>query len=187
MGKNMVEAAEARFERLFARCREDVNDALRGLLAAQAATGSLRSGATIIKSARLFEEHSLRALNACTSDIGKHVEDRGKNWHKMLASLRTVLEAHIGQRSAVLSQAAKASGTSIDSFVPLLDKTAIRLRQNLADFEEGWTAPKGKAWRERRPVAYALLLAAGGAASRDLLGWSTSYVRPFAAFLRSLL
>jgi hypothetical protein len=177
MGKDLVQAAEARFERIFAKCREDIDNALDEMAQKQNVAGLLRSGSTITQAARLFEEHSLRALHVCTSDIGKHVEDRGKRWRRMLASLRVALDAHIEQAPSLLSKTVSIVGSDGPRLLaPLLENTAIHLRQNFAEFEAGWTAPRAKPWRERHPITYALLMAGAGAvvgaASKDLLVWS---------------
>lgn len=67
-------------------------------------------------------------------------------------------------------QVARLNGEGAKAAAPaLIELEAESLREKLAEFEEGWTAPVPKKWSERRPLLYALLLLlAGGAVSSFL-------------------
>jgi hypothetical protein len=45
-----------------------------------------------------------------------------------------------------------------------MGRLAGRLRAQLEEYRDGWTAPVPKPWKDRQPLAYAILLLAAGAA-----------------------
>jgi hypothetical protein len=178
MGKDLVKEASARFERHFAQCQQGLAVALRDLVVRQSKDGMAKSGSTLRQAVKLFEEHSSRTLDACTKDIGGHVDDRGKRWRSMLTDLRAALDAHIAQAPNLLSKTALMVGPDGPERVNvLLERASPRLRQQFSDFADGWTAPKGKSWRERHPITYALLMIAVGVAAKDWLVWSVQQLK----------
>jgi hypothetical protein len=84
-----------------------------------------------------------------------------------IASARTILRRPI--RAADRSSSASATSATDRR----IKAAASRLREQLSEFAQGWTAPVPKLWKDRHPFFYAVILLLIGAA----IGWGGSEAR----------
>lgn len=132
------------------------------------ARGQLQSGATIKEALRFFEEQSSRVLARTLNEAGKLVEHRGLKWRAAMDGIEEALTAHLENAHAYLQPtinlADRHTTSSVSSAVDeRLANTGARLRAQLEEFREGWTAPVPKMWKDRHPFWYALMLIVIGA------------------------
>jgi hypothetical protein len=147
----------------------EADAAIDALVAQNAAKGALQSGATLKASMRIIEERSTDALDQALSEASKLIEHRGRKWRRAIAGIRDGLDAHDADRTMLMQKplnlADRAGSPSARNAVDReMGAITSRLRQRLADYSEGWTAPLPKPWKDRRPLIYAILLLLLGAA-----------------------
>ena len=83
----------------------------------------------------------------------------------MMALIDAAIDRHMDAAPAMVSEFTRVAGTNHEALAaPALANWRVELHARLADFREGWTAPRASAWRERNAVVYALLLLIAGAA-----------------------
>jgi hypothetical protein len=152
MGLDYRQRAEANFQ---ASC-EAMSSAIAALTARHAADGVLQSGATIRKALAIYEEETSKALTQTLNEIAKHIEHRGRAWRTATIQVRSALESHLATTPAPIERALHFAVTTGDNAAKraadtLLRASADRLRTQLTEFVDGWTAPKAKPWKERHP------------------------------------
>lgn len=152
----------------FAVSREAIAADIRALIADHASRGLLQNGATAKKSLEIFESHTSAALSKSLDETAKQVEHRGRAWKAATASVAEAFDEHLGKaRDALAKPLIVAGATGDSSAAREVDKriTAMgeRLRRQLDEFSEGWTAPQAKPWKERHPNLDRLVFALAGA------------------------
>jgi hypothetical protein len=123
---------------------------------------------------QIVEERSSAALDQALAEAAKLIEHRGRKWRAAMAGIGEALDNNHAERLGLMQKpmnlADRTGSTSVRGAVDReMAAITARLRQRLADFSEGWTAPVPKQWKDRRPLAYAILLLAIGAISGLLL------------------
>jgi hypothetical protein len=157
-----------------------MQSAINAMLADHTATGRLQSGATIKAAIRIYEDHTGKILCEILNEVAKVVEGRGREWRRALDGVSVALDGQIDKaRELLVSPLRLADRLKTPSLQSAVDSrlgdAATRLRAQLADFRDGWTAPMPKPWKDRRPLAYAVLLLVIGA----LIGVAATYAKRF--------
>lgn len=142
------------------------------MLSKHSAMGRLQSGATIIAAVEIFERHSRKGLTEALEETAKLVDHHGLKWRQAMSGIQDALEAHLARAGEHLDGPFKiADRRGTPSISKAADREIAqangRLRDALSDFAQGWTAPLPKPWKERHPLAYAVVLLLIGAA----IGW----------------
>lgn len=178
---NFKNRAKAEFQRSLM----EMDEAIHAVVADHAAKGQLQSGATIKKALRAFEECSSKALDQVLNEAAKLIQHRGRKWQAATNQIRAALDEHLVAAPEHLSVAKRLAGADAGAAAEAVDErlTAIggRLRYQLDEFADGWTAPVGKTWNERHPVLLRIamliigsVLALGGAYAAGVLDLSRS-------------
>lgn len=163
----------------FAASREAISSGIKAMAAEHSAKGILRSGATVKRSVSILEDETSKALRKSLEEMAARIEHRGREWGEGIAAIRAALEEHLTFAPALLEGPLKFARASDNNAVAraadrLVSETSERLRQQLQEFQDGWTAPRAKTWKERNPqldrLAFTLIGAIAGAATQWLLG-----------------
>lgn len=159
------ESISARADRLFEAAREVLRQDANAILAEHSAKGRLRSGATIIRVTEAFAQRSREALDEVQASAAGRADHRGRKWRSMMALIDEAIDRHMDAAPATVSEFTRVAGANHEALAaPALGNLREELHTRLADFREGWTAPRASNWRERNAVLYALLLLVAGAA-----------------------
>src|SRR5205085_9524582 len=173
--KSLSDRAEA----VFRQARQQIGEDCARLHADNAAKGNLGSGATARQAVRIFGSRSGEALQQVLSEVALRIEHRGREWREAMATVSQALSTQIAAAPDLMAksfQLARLNGESAKAAAAALIETeAEDLREKLAAFEEGWTAPVPKKWSERRPLLYALLLLLAGAAISSIF-WAVGLI-----------
>lgn len=149
---------------------------MRAIVASHAAKGLLASGATIRAAVRATSEVTHDAVSKALAGIESVTEHAGNKRNAMLAELTDALAAHHEaiEASAGAALAKIGLGNDVRHAARLFAAERERHVELITDFREGWTAPSGKPWHERRPILAGALLAAiafaVGWAGKSLIG-----------------
>jgi hypothetical protein len=148
------------------------------MLAEHSSKGLLQSGSTNKAALRSFEEHSREALAKTLEEVAKLIEHRGPKWRAAMAGIEEALNDHLARARAhlqpTISLADRAATGSVSKAVDeRLAGTAARLKDQLSEFCDGWTAPAPKLWKDRHPLAFQVLLLIIGAAVALGLSYAT--------------
>lgn len=155
---------------------------MRAIVASHAAKGLLASGATIRAAVRATSEVTHDAVSKALSGIERVTEHAGNKRKVMLVELTDALAAH---HEAIEARAGAALtkiglGNDVRHAARLFALERARHVELITGFREGWTAPAGKPWHQRRPILAGTLLAviafAIGWAGQSLIG--DQWVRP---------
>lgn len=165
MGLDFQQRATANFQ----ISREAMATEISAMAAALSAKGNLGGSVTLNRSVAIFEEESRKALAQTLEELAKLIEHRGAKWRRAIAEIKAALEAHVAHASAVLERPLHWSRSAPDSAAARavdgqIRKLAERLCAQLEEFAKGWTAPKGKPWKERHPYLDRILFMLIGAA-----------------------
>lgn len=138
------------------------------MLADHSAKGRLRGGITIIEALRIFEEESNTALGQVLDEAAKLIEHRGRTWTAAMAGIEDALSRQIEQAPKLLDKARRVASSNREASIGVamgerLAEIGTRLRIQLSDFQEGWSSPTPKTWKDRHPFWYAVALLAAGA------------------------
>ena len=152
----------------FRRGVHEMNADIDAMIAEHAAMGRLQSGATIKAAIAIFEKRSSRALNQTLAEAAKLIEHRGWKWRAAMSGIGEALETHIGAAVTILGRPfnlanAPGSPSVWSAAEERLAGVARRLRDQAAEFEQGWTAPTPKPWKDRHALVYAIILLIVGA------------------------
>lgn len=152
MGLNFKERAAENFRR---SC-ESMDSAFAAMLAEHSATGNLRSGATIKKTLAIFEEETRKALAQSLDEMAKHIEHCGGAWKQAVSAIGNALDDHLAGSQQILKKPLSMTGPNRDNAQAQavegrLTEIADRLRAQLNEFSNGWTAPRAKPWKELHP------------------------------------
>ncbi len=152
----------------FARSLKESTTGIDVMLGEHSAKGRLQSGATIIAAISIFEECSHRALNQVLLEAAKLIEHRGRKWARAMAGISTALDQHMADAPEFLEPtirlADQRNTASIAKAVEeRLAEAGAQLRAQLQDFQQGWTAPVHKPWKERHPILYPIAMLILGA------------------------
>ena len=164
MGLDFQQRATANFR----ISREVMATEISAMAAALSAKGNLGGSATLNRSVAIFEEESRKALAQTLEELAKLIEHRGAEWRRAIAEIKAALEAHVANAPAVLERPLHWSRSTPDSAAARaidgqIRRAAERLCAQLEQFAEGWTAPKGKLWKERHPYLDRILFMLIGA------------------------
>jgi hypothetical protein len=169
-----------RAKSVFAQARARIGDDCDQMHATHAAKGLLGSGATVKLAVRAFHARSSEALKQLLEEIAKRVEHRGRAWAKAMSAVSLGLDEQIALAPEILAKSfklARVSGTATEQATAgLISKAGQDLHAQLAEFRDGWTAPKAKRWQERHPVFYALFLLVAG----SIIGATIAHFAPAA-------
>lgn len=129
---------------------------IEAMIARHAVDGRLQSGTTAKKAVEIFEEESRKALDQSLSEIAKLIEHRGCRWRAACDAVGEALDVHIARSPELMARPfglARATGDNdaARAIAQHLANASEQLRVHLRDFRDGWTAPKGKTWKERHP------------------------------------
>jgi hypothetical protein len=132
------------------------------------AAGRLKSGATAIVAVGIFEEHSGSALDQTLSEAAKIIEHRGWKWKAAMNGIDEALQDHLRRTREQIERPLSHAGIDRSpSAAAAVDRriaaAGARLAFKLAEFRDGWTAPAPKLWKDRQPLAYAVLMLIIGA------------------------
>ncbi len=166
------ESISARANRLFDAAGATIRQDAQAILAEHSANGRLRSGATIIRVTEAFAERSREALSEALASVAGRVDHRGRKWRSMMAVVDKAIDRHMDAAPQVIAEFTRVAGANHEALAaPALANLRADLHARLADYREGWTAPKAKTWRERNAIFYALLLLIAGAAVSEGAKW----------------
>lgn len=134
------------------------------------ARGCLQSGNTIIRAIEIWTETSSQHLETALNAFGATIDTRGRRWGRAMREAQDALDAHAVNAPNLLSDsfrlanpAGGSGGSTIRAAHSVLAEAHGKLSATIADFRDGWTAPRAKKWNERHPIAFALLMAGIGA------------------------
>lgn len=165
MGLDFQKRATANFQ----VSREAMATEISAMAVALSAKGNLGGSAMLNRSIAIFEEESRKALAQTLEELAKLIEHRGAKWRRAITEIKAALEAHVAQAPAMLERPLNWSRSAPDSAAARavdrqIHEVAERLFAHLDDFAKGWTAPKGKPWKERHPYLDRILFMLIGAA-----------------------
>lgn len=157
--------SDNRFDRVFARAKDKLDQDLEALFANHAAKGCLRSGATIKASVAVLDETTAAAVKESLAGIAAVTAHSGRKRRRLLAKLDSCIDAHLNGSEDIVRTRIEGIGLGDDfrHARPLIDKAALNQHAMVSDFKEGWTAPISRGWNERHPVYFAILVATVGA------------------------
>ena len=139
------------------------------------AAGRLQSGLTAITAVEIFETRMSEALAQILDEAAKLIEHRGTAWTKAMREITDALETEINGTATLLENSFRIARLPGDSATKAIndriEDVASSLREQVASFADGWTAPTPKKWVDRHPIFYAVLLAAVGGVLTKLLGF----------------
>lgn len=155
-----------RNERIFREAMRRLTREIDTIFARHAAAGHLKSGATIKALVQAMHSTTAEGVNEALNGIAAVTQHAGRKRQRLLEELGQSLEAHQRTAEGVIRIAIERIGLGDDfkHAAPLIDQSRRRVREQIADFAEGWTAPAGKSWKERNPILYDGLLLLIGAA-----------------------
>lgn len=169
-------AERAKF--VFGQARDRIAEDCNQINADLSAKGAFGGSATATLAIRAFQTRSSEALKQLLGEVAKAVEHRGRAWAKVMGTLSGALEEQIASAPQTLSKSLGVirtiSGSGERAINDLIAKAGEDLRAELAEFRDGWTAPRAKRWTERHPVIYALFLLVIG----TIAGAVATYVLP---------
>ena len=156
--------AAAAFKRNVQEAALEIN----AMMADHAAKGALQSGGTIKAALRIYEEQSRKALDQSLAEAAKLIDHRGRSWTAALNGIRELLDEHLAAARQHLEKPIKVAdprkSPSVSGAVDgRLSEIGTRLHDRFSEFQEGWTAPVPKLWKDRHPLFYAVLLLMIGA------------------------
>lgn len=161
-----MDKIEERTTRLIQRAEEDALHDFQKVYAEHSAKGVLASGATIKKCIAAYAERMSTAIDQVLAEVAKAIENRGREWNSAMDAVRRALELAEARTPEILAKPLKFAGGSGAAEKAALARIAVeflKLRQQIEEFSEGWTAPPPKPWHERNAVIYTALGAIGGA------------------------
>lgn len=163
--KTSDDRGTARNERLFREAMRSLTREMDAILSRNAATGCLKSGATIKALIQAMHSTTVDALNEALRGIGAVTEHSGRKRKGLLEQLRESLAAHQHTAEGTIQIAIERIGLGGDfeHALPLIEQSRRRQCEQIADFAERWNAPAGKPWKERHPFVYDGLLLLIGA------------------------
>jgi hypothetical protein len=142
----------------------------KAMLAEHSAKGMLQSGATLKRAVDIWSTQAGLAVDAVLAEFGAAIEKRGREWDKAMAAVLEAIDKHAATADADLSPTFRVasprggeSGSAMVAVRKLLDTADGSLRDRVAAYREGWTAPRPKKWNERHPIAFAAAMALAGA------------------------
>ena len=96
------------------------------------------------------------------------IDHRGHRWTTALDGINDALQTHVATGHAQLENVRRVAGQANSPSVGVaIDEafatTTVNLINQIREFREGWTAPLPKPWKDRQPLAYAVLLLLVGA------------------------
>jgi hypothetical protein len=158
--------AAARHERVFREAQRRLGLEIRAITHRNAASGPLKSGATIKAIVRAIDETTIVALTEALDGISTVTDHAGAKRKRLIEDLRANLADHelAAQEMSRLAIERIGLGSDFKHAVPLIEEARARHHDKIADFGEGWTAPTTKSWNDRHPILFALVVAAIGAA-----------------------
>lgn len=136
-----------------------------------AAKGHLRSGATIIRAVEIWSEITTDHLKIALAEFGATIDTRARQWKRAMQGAQGALNLHSAAAADLLEPSfrlagakEKGNGSAMRAADGLIQDAHARMSAVIADYRDGWTAPRAKKWNERHPMIYALLMAGIGAA-----------------------
>ena len=164
MGMDFQQRATAKFQ----MSREVMATEIGALAAKLSANGNLGGSVILNRSIAIFEEESRKALARTLEELAKLIEHRGAEWRKAIAEIGVALNEHVANAPAVFEKPLQWSRSAPDSAAARaidgqIHIVAERLCAQLEEFSVGWTAPKGKPWKERHPYLDRILFMLIGA------------------------
>ena len=179
----------ARNERVFRAGMRRLTREIDAIIARGASAGHLKSGATIKAFVQAMNATTTEAVNEALNGIAAVTEHAGRKRQRLLEELCRSLEAHQRTAEGVIKIAIERIGLG-DAFKhaePLIEQSRRRVGEQIADFAEGWTAPAGKAWKERHQILYdGLLLLIGAAIGIAGQALADRFIRPSETAIVSL-
>ncbi|WP_285019560.1 hypothetical protein [Novosphingobium sp. fls2-241-R2A-195] len=142
-------------------------------MADHSAKGLLRSGATVKRSVRAFEDRTRATLEELQSQFSRQVDSRGREGKCAMRDLETALTEHIAAAPQILAKGLRAAGCDAEAeggrgssifraFQNLMRGVSQRLLEEQHLFRDEWNAPPGKSWIERNKIKYGIIAAIGG-------------------------
>lgn len=164
----------SRAEQIFGRCQITVASQIEEMMASNSAHGRLQSGSTIKSAIGIFERCSSDALSESLDEVGRLVDHRGATWRSAMSGVSKALGQHMSSANSQLQRPVSiADGRGTLSITHVVEAEIrdidFRLREKLAEFQDGWTAPLERPWKDRHLFVYALLLLAIGGFGGALL------------------
>lgn len=168
-GRRRAMQAETRNERLFAAAIRNFQIEVKAIFARHSADGLLKSGKTVRVVVRAADNATLEAIDDALAGIASVTEHAGRERANLVAILSAALSLHQAEIVIRAQQelARVGLGNDFKHARSLIDEANARQAEKLVDFQEGWTAPPGKAWKDRHPILFAVVIAAIGLA----VGW----------------
>lgn len=166
-GRRMQSVGE-RSRQLLAQSNDELHRALDAMYGDHLLHGRLSSGLTGREAIRIYQEVRGAALAECCDALAKRVAHRGRNWRSGMDEIREALNSTF-EGDEVYLDALRLNmrcqqGDPVDMGLRvLLQEARAALHKELDAFAEGWTSPSPKAWHERNPVIYAMILLLLGA------------------------
>ena len=162
-----MKGLSTRATEVFAAQRDAAKGELKAMHARHAAKGLLQSGATAKEGIRIAEEASAAALDQLHAEVAKILEQRGRRWTRAMTTIETALDSFTGTWREWLDPtfrlARAQDGAAGAAVAERLGAAAVTVQRRHAAFRDGWTAPRGKPWRERHPVLWGAAVALAGA------------------------
>jgi hypothetical protein len=158
---------ERRGAAIFQAAKRDIEADLNAMAADHAARGRLQSGVTARRAITIYEEQTGLALQRALDEAAKLIDHHGRKWDGAMAGIRAALEKHLAAAPEILRIPFKhatldKSPDAQKAADQLVSEAADRLRSLHSEFRGGWTAPAPKAWKERHPLLFQMILLAIG-------------------------
>jgi hypothetical protein len=155
----------ARNERVFTEAMRRLTREMDAIIGRHAATGILKSGATIKALVQAMHSTTAEAIDEILRGIGAVTEHAGRKRQRLIDELLKSLEAHQQTAEGTIQFAIEKIGLGSDfrHAAPLIATSRRRHQEAIANFAKGWTAPAGKPWNERHRFLYDGLLVLAGA------------------------
>lgn len=165
----------------FAKANHAISKETEQLIAGHAAKGMLNSGGTAKLAIEIYEQKSGEALNQSLIEMGKQIDHRGKRWDTAASQIEQALAKQIELAPTILHRplglAGVAKNTDAGRAVDrLLTEAATRLRGQLSEFRDGWTAPIPALWKERHPYLHDISLLVVGGVISLIVAWIGGYL-----------
>ena len=166
-------------DRIFDEAFNDARVEMAKLQAQLARTGAQRNSRSVFPMSDVYLDHMSAALAKCLQGVDKRYLKRDKKWRKALEAVQAALEEKLNRGPKTVAHYLSNDLQTVptiaeDHFRRERGKLILEIDQR----RDGWTGDAGKAWHERHPVIYALLLLLAGAVVGQVIERSFDAVAP---------
>lgn len=161
-----MEKNRKRAEALFLRAQQGAKTDIEKWCDECALNGQA-STATVNGAVAIYDAYMTKALGEILAEIGQRIQHRGRAWKRAMRSVKAAVDAADYEAYLAFESINEICGVDSDAraqIKPKLVQVFDDLHDQVAEYRDGWTAPKPKGWLERHPVIYAMVLVGIGVA-----------------------